>query len=351
MKDNSIKEIVEPLLDWFSKKARVLPWRDNPSAYRVWVSEIMLQQTRVEAVKPYFERFIQVLPDVKSLACIPEEELLKLWEGLGYYNRVRNMQKAACIMVEKYGGSLPEDYNELLSLPGIGEYTAGAIASIAFGIPKPAVDGNVLRVFARLEENQGEINNPLVKREITGLVERLMPKPFAGAFNQALMELGAVVCLPNGIPLCEECPVRFYCGAYKNKTVMQYPKKAVKKERKVENRVVFLLICQDKIALRKRPAKGLLASLWEFPQEEGLLKGNYAEEMLSRWKLEAYHLEALPKSKHIFTHIEWHMEGICASVKDTRDEFRWVSAEELTESYAVPSAFRTYLGEALRRLK
>ncbi|MBS1318231.1 MAG: A/G-specific adenine glycosylase, partial [Lachnospiraceae bacterium] len=231
-----LEQIVQPLLDWFDQNARILPWREKPEPYRVWVSEIMLQQTRVEAVKPFFERFTEALPDIKALAECEQDRLLKLWEGLGYYNRVRNMQKAAQYMTRFYDGRMPADYEKLLALPGIGPYTAGAVASIAFEIPVPAVDGNVLRVITRITENDGDILKQSVKRLVETELLKIMPEGRSGAFNQALMELGAVVCVPNGPARCEACPVSEYCLAYRHGTVEELPIKAPKKERILQNR-------------------------------------------------------------------------------------------------------------------
>lgn len=201
------ENIAEPLLKWYDKNKRILPWRDKDNAYYTWVSEIMLQQTRVEAVKPYFARFIQELPDVAALAAAPEERIVKLWEGLGYYSRVRNMQKAAIQVMEEYDGRIPEDFETLLSLKGIGRYTAGAIASIAYGKKVPAVDGNVLRVYTRLTENHEDIMKQSVRKAVENELTERMPKDRPGDFNQAMMELGAVVCVPNGTAKCEECPL------------------------------------------------------------------------------------------------------------------------------------------------
>ena len=201
------EQIVTPLLSWYDKHARVLPWREDTAAYRVWVSEIMLQQTRVEAVKPFFERFIKALPDVQALSEAPEDELLKLWEGLGYYNRVRNMQKAARVIVSEYGGDFPADYEKLLSLPGLGHYTAGAVSSIAFGIPMPAVDGNVLRVLSRVTASYEDVLKQSVKTAMEAEVKKIIPADRAGDFNQALIEIGAIVCVPNGKAKCEICPL------------------------------------------------------------------------------------------------------------------------------------------------
>lgn len=273
-----LKEIVSPLLNWFDGNARILPWRSNPEAYRVWVSEIMLQQTRVEAVKPYYERFMRELPDIKSLAMAPEEVILKLWEGLGYYNRVRNMQKAAILIIEKHGGSMPADYEQLLELPGIGSYTAGAVGSIAFGIPVPAVDGNVLRVLSRVLANSEDIGKQSVKKMYEQRLLLVMPKKCPGAFNQSLMELGALICLPNGEPKCSECPIFEMCTARKQGIVMELPKKSPKKPRRIEEKTVLVIQDGAHIALKKRTDKGLLAGLYEFPNVSGELDENQAIE-------------------------------------------------------------------------
>lgn len=251
-----LEQIVEPLLIWYEKNKRSLPWRDESTPYHVWISEIMLQQTRVEAVKGYYARFIEALPEIKDLAECPEERLLKLWEGLGYYNRVKNMQKAAREVMEFYDGKLPADYEKLLSLSGIGSYTAGAVASIAYGISKPAVDGNVLRVITRITENPSDILKQSTKREMEKNLEKIMPVHAPGAFNQSLMELGATVCVPNGMAKCECCPVAEFCMARAHDTVLEYPKKAAKKPRKIEEKTVLIIqngprICHTK-ASRKR---------------------------------------------------------------------------------------------------
>ena len=236
MKEN-LEQIVQPLLRWFDQNARILPWRDQPTPYRVWVSEIMLQQTRVEAVKPFYQRFMEALPDIQTLANCEEEELLKLWEGLGYYNRVRNMQIAARTVIEEYGGKLPDDYLELQQLKGIGSYTAGAISSIAYGKVAPAVDGNVLRVISRVTLSREDILKQSVKRGIEQAIVEIMPADRPGAFNQALMELGAMVCVPNGEPHCESCPLKELCLARKMGAMDEIP---VKKE--VKARVSGLYI-------------------------------------------------------------------------------------------------------------
>ena len=252
-------EFIQPLLAWYDENKRILPWRDKHNAYYTWVSEIMLQQTRVEAVKPYFERFIRELPDIPALAVCPEEKLLKLWEGLGYYSRVRNMQLAAREMVEKYNGRLPEDFSLLISLKGIGSYTAGAIASIAYGIPVPAVDGNVFRVVTRMTEDSEDITRPAFRKKTESALQEIIPKDRPGDFNQAMMELGAVVCVPNGQPKCDLCPVRGFCQAGLHGTMEKFPVKAPKKPRVVEERTVLVIQDGSCTAIRRRPPKGLLA--------------------------------------------------------------------------------------------
>ena len=303
------KPIVPYLLHWFEYNARVLAWRENPKPYYVWVSEIMLQQTRVEAVKGYFDRFITELPDIQSLAKAEEEKLLKLWEGLGYYNRVRNMQRAAMKLMEEYDGVLPPDYERLLTLPGIGEYTAGAIASIAFSIPVPAVDGNVLRVMKRIAGSFDDVTKARVKKELWEDIYGIIPKDNPGSFNQALMELGAMVCLPNGSPLCSQCPVMHLCRAFHEETASRLPVKPAKKERRREDRTIFLLEYQNHYAIRKRRNKGLLAGLWELPSMDKIISRQELSILLKQHGIEAEEVKELGNAKHIFTHVEWHMIG------------------------------------------
>ena len=338
-----LTQIVAPLLAWYDREARVLPWRDNPQPYRVWVSEIMLQQTRVEAVKPYFERFLQALPTVADLAAAPEDTLLKLWEGLGYYNRVRNLQKAAQRMVSEYGGQVPSQYEQLLALPGFCEYTAGAVASIAYAQPVPAVDGNVLRVIARLTADACNVLDVKVKKQITEAVRQVIPQTRAGDFNQALMELGATVCLPNGAPLCGRCPLAHLCLGHRQGVADSLPVKQKKKPRVVEERTVFLIACKGKAALRRRPAKGLLAGLWELPSVTGALSWEEACRQLREWGLDADRVHTLHDAKHIFTHREWHMTAFSVRVHEPAKDFVWASEQELNEQYTLPSAFKAYI--------
>ncbi len=341
-----LKQIVKPLLSWYDGHARVLPWRENRHPYRVWVSEIMLQQTRVEAVKPFFERFIKALPDVKSLAECPEDELLKLWEGLGYYNRVRNMQKAAQTIMEQYDGAFPADYEKLLSLPGIGHYTAGAIGSIAFDIPMPAVDGNVLRVLARVKASYEDILKQSVKSSMEKEVRKIIPADRAGDFNQALIELGAIVCVPNGKARCGACPLAFCCMAREKGIVDELPKKKAKKERRLEQKTVLVLREGDRVGIRKRSAKGLLAGMYELPNLEGCLGENEVLEWIRKQGLSPLRILPLAGAKHIFSHVEWQMTGYAVSLEETehmdRDGLFFTDAKETEEKYPIPAAFAAY---------
>lgn len=336
-----LHQIVQPLLCWYDQNARVLPWRENPQPYRVWVSEIMLQQTRVEAVKPYYERFLSVLPSVAALAAAPEETLLKLWEGLGYYNRVRNLQRAARVMVDQYGGQVPKSFEAMLDLPGFGEYTAGAVGSIAFGLRVPAVDGNVLRVISRLTADARDMTDPKVKRQVTEAVRAVLPER-TGDFNQSLMELGATVCLPNGAPLCVRCPLAQLCKAHRQGVAGELPKKTPKKPRVTEQRTVFVLCAASRVALCRRPARGLLAGLWELPGVTGALDEEQAKQQLIQWGLSDAQPHSLPAAKHIFTHREWHMTSYAVQAKQPFGDFVWVTREQLLADYTLPSAFKTY---------
>ena len=342
--------ITKPLLKWYGENKRVLPWREKKNPYEIWVSEIMLQQTRVEAVKPFYERFMRELPNVAALAVCPEEKLLKLWEGLGYYNRVRNMQKAAQKIMEVYDGVFPADYEALKGLPGIGNYTAGAVASIAFCIPVPAVDGNVLRVMARLREDGEDILKQSVKNRVEAELTEIMPAEDPGAFNQAMMDLGAMVCLPNGAPKCEICPARMMCEAYKNGLTEILPVRAKKKARKIEERTVLLLFQNGKAALRKRADTGLLASLWEFPSVLENLDEAGVSLALAQMGLSAKSIEPAGSAKHIFTHIEWDMKGYFADVTGETDDLFWADAAAF-DAAAIPTAFKKFAALVRARLQ
>ncbi|MBO5244551.1 MAG: A/G-specific adenine glycosylase [Selenomonadales bacterium] len=344
-----LSHITMPLLAWYEKEARDLPWRTMRDPYAVWVSEIMLQQTRVEAVKPYFARFMKVYPTVGDLAEADETQLLKLWEGLGYYSRARNLKKAAQTVMAEYGGRLPRSYDALLTLSGIGTYTAGAIASIAFGIPVPAVDGNVLRVVSRIVKFDDDIADARTKRAVTRWLTEAMPKERAGDFNQAIMDLGAMVCLPVGKARCEICPLNMICEAYLDDVVEAFPVKSEKKNRRIEKRTVWLLTCGDKIAIRRRPSAGLLAGMWEFPNEEGTraMKAWRDELALRGWQVSG--LKRAGKANHIFTHIEWKMEGYWAELTEPISEWEWVGRDELTDVYPIPTAFRYFQQQVLAK--
>lgn len=334
-----LQQLPIPLLLWYREHARVLPWRSDPTAYHVWISEIMLQQTRVAAVLDYYRRFLEAAPTVADLAAMPQEQLMKLWQGLGYYSRARNLHKAAVQIMERHGGVFPNTYEDIRSLAGVGDYTAGAISSIAFHLPIPAVDGNVLRVSARICGDEGDISTPAMKKKVTRALAEVIPLDAPGDFNQAMMELGATVCLPNGAPLCGQCPAASFCRAYLEDRIGQLPVKAAKKARRVEHRTVYLLFYQDCVALRRRPDRGLLAGLWEYPNE---LSGE--EDWPSRWGLAPNHLEPAGTGKHIFTHIEWHMTGLsCRLDSPTLPEgWVWADRADLRDRYALPNAFQCF---------
>lgn len=342
--------IPKPLLEWYDKNRRILPWREDPTPYRVWVSEIMLQQTRVEAVKPYFRRFMEALPDIRSLAEADEEQLLKLWEGLGYYNRVRNLQKAAIQILRDYGGEMPAEYDELLKLAGIGSYTAGAVASIAYGRKNSAVDGNVLRVLSRLREDERPVTDGKVKAAVERDLAQIMPSDRPGDFNQAMMEIGACICLPNGAPLCGSCPLSLLCLACAHGTQTDFPKKAGKKERTVQEKTVLVIRDRDRTVIRKRAGKGLLAGMYEFPALDGFRTAEEVASYLAENGIRALRILPLEDARHVFTHREWHMKGYMIRVDeldpgapgDETKDWLYVEPAETEEKYPIPSAYAAY---------
>ncbi|MCI5624401.1 MAG: A/G-specific adenine glycosylase [Clostridiales bacterium] len=342
----SLNQLTIPLLMWYRENARDLPWRRQSAPYHVWVSEIMLQQTRVAAVLDYYRRFLDELPDVAALARVPEDRLMKLWQGLGYYSRARNLRRAAEQIMSVHGGIFPNTYKEIRELPGVGDYTAGAVASIAFGLPTPAVDGNVLRVIARITGDEGDISTPAMKKRVTEALAQVIPLDAPGAYNQALMELGAMVCLPNGAPLCEKCPAAHLCVAYQQGRTGELPVKAPKKSRREEERTVYLLFWEDCVALRRRPAKGLLAGLWEYPNAPA------GEDALSQWGLHPVKTERAGTARHIFTHIQWNMEGVAAELDSPElpQGWVWASRGALEREYAVPNAFQGFQKAVEQRL-
>ena len=340
-----LNKLPEALLPWYRENRRDLPWRRDKEPYHVWLSEIMLQQTRVEAVKGYYVRFLDALPDVAALAACEDDRLHKLWEGLGYYSRVRNLKKAALQIMELHGGVFPRAYEKIRALPGIGDYTAGAISSICFDAPRAAVDGNVLRVISRLTEDPTPIDLPARKREVTAALEAVYPAE-AGEFTQALMELGATLCGPNWAPKCESCPCRAFCGGASHGTAEQYPVKLPKKGKREEERSIFILSCDGMYALEKRPETGLLAGLWQFPNAAGRLQTEQALETVEKMGLRPREITKIIERKHIFTHIIWKMQGFYLEVAEPSGNFHWMTAAEIRETAALPTAFRQFFEEA-----
>ena len=350
--ENPLAALPGPLLAWYRANARDLPWRHTQDPYRIWVSEIMLQQTRVAAVLGYYARFLTAFPSVEALAAAPEDHLMKLWEGLGYYSRARNLQKAAKVVAEN-GGRFPDTYEGLLALPGIGDYTASAIAAAAFGRREAAVDGNVLRVVTRITDCHDDILDPKTKKAVRDQLQAVMPTETENIriFSQATMELGATVCVPNGPPKCEACPARDFCLGRLRGTSEVLPVKKPKKARKIEEKTVFLLLREGKIALRRRPDAGLLAGLWEFPNVEGALAEETAPAQVAAWGLVPKRWKSKLAAKHIFTHVEWHMTGYTLEVAgDGPEDFEWMDLAGL-EAHAVPSAFARYYAEAKEQMK
>ncbi len=348
MSEQNIKDTVPALLSWYELHARLLPWRQNPTPYRVWISEIMLQQTRIEAVIPHYHAFIKRMPTLRALAEIEETELLKCWEGLGYYSRARNLQKAAKAVLASGEEELPTSYAELLKLPGIGEYTAGAIASICFNECVPAVDGNVLRVLARLTGDTTDVLSTDGKKKFAALAKRLLPQDAAGLFNQAVMELGETVCVPNTAPRCEKCPFCEVCVANRNGNAAELPVRKKASKRKIEPRTVFVLKTKEKTAhflIHQRPQNGLLAELFEFPSVEGALSSEQAYAFLESIGVKVNTLYELQPAKHVFTHLEWHMMGYFAEIdvlSHLPAGYYLATKDDLAQRYAIPSAFRAF---------
>ena len=346
----------EQLLSWYDARRRILPWREEPTPYHVWLSEIMLQQTRVEAVREHYARFLREIPDIHALASADEDCYLKLWEGLGYYSRIRNMHKAAVEIEERCGGEMPKTAEELVRLPGIGEYTAAAIASIAFGQPVPSVDGNLLRVWARKTASADNIKAPAtVKSARTYYAERIS-RTRPGDYNQALMDLGATVCLPKGQPDCDLCPWNRCCSAHLDGRELDFPVVPAKASRRVEKRTVFIIHDSSRVLLHRRGDKGLLAGLWEFPGTEGVLTKSSAVRFLQEHGLKPTEIRKLPPAKHVFSHVEWRMTGYDVFADGLPalplpEDYAAASRTDLEEIYTVPSAFAAFLNsEAIRSL-
>lgn len=351
------------LLAWYDANKRFLPWRQEPTPYHVWLSEIMLQQTRVEAVKGYYQRFLTQLPDVRALSEASEDVYLKLWEGLGYYSRVRNLHRAAQMICEEREGHFPRTAAEWRKLPGVGDYTAAAVASIAFGEAVPAVDGNLLRIYARMTADGQNSKAPAAKKAAAAWFSERISARRPGDYNQALMDLGAMVCLPKGTPLCGQCPWRNECAAHSMNREMRYPVLPPKKARRIEEKTILVIRAKEaleqpflnrtKIAVRKRPDKGLLAGLYEFPWMEGHVGEREAEDYLRSAGAEVTGIRSLAPAKHVFTHIEWQMIGYLIDIETTvqpaqeegesaAGSWQWAGIAELRQSYAIPSAFSAY---------
>ena len=333
-----LKEVVPLIIHWYRENRRMLPWRADPSPYHSWLAEIMLQQTRIEAVIPYYERFLRELPDITALAAVSEDRLMKLWEGLGYYSRAKNLKKAAVMVAEQHSGNLPASLSALKRLPGIGDYTAGAISSIAFGLPEPAVDGNVLRVLMRLFADGSDITNPSLRKDVTSVLREIYPRgEEAALLTEGLMELGEVICLPNVRPRCAQCPLQGFCRSHKTGEELKYPYIPPKKERRIEELTVLLILCKGRYAIRKRTGNGLLSGLWEFPNMAGHLTSEEIKELL-----QPEEIVPCGGSRHVFTHVEWHMIGYKLEVGEQVSDYLWKTAEEIREEFSLPTAFRFY---------
>lgn len=351
MAEYRLEDIVKPLLEWYETHARKLPWRENKNAYRIWISEIMLQQTRVEAVIAYYNRFLKELPTVQDLAACGDEQLMKLWEGLGYYSRARNLKKAAQVICTDYQGNFPTEFDMVVKLPGIGTYTAGAICSIAFEKKTAAVDGNVLRVITRLTADFTDITDNKFREKIKRELEAVYPDGQCGDFTQSLMELGATVCVPNGEPKCGQCPLSELCLAFRKNQQAQYPVKKKKAERKIVKKTVFLLCCGEEFAVRRREQGGLLGGMWEFPNVDKAVSIGEIREWLSQRGIVKAAIGEVFEKKHIFTHVEWHMKCyiVRCDVRGIDAEWNWVTKEQLEGEIALPTAFKKVYEEGMKR--
>ncbi len=336
-----LKQLPALLLPWYEKNRRDLPWRADKEPYHIWLSEIMLQQTRVEAVKGYYSRFLEALPTIEALAAAPQDQINKLWEGLGYYSRVRNLQKAARVIMEEYNGCFPRSFAQVIALPGIGPYTAGAICSIAYDLPTPAVDGNVLRVLARILADYTPVDSLLAKQQAQQQLEQVYPER-AGDFTQALMELGATVCGPNQKPDCKDCPCKEICKAHRLGIAEKLPVRSPKKERRQEDKTVFLLEAEGMIAVERRPEEGLLAGLWQFPNTPGHLDTEAAIAYLEKLGIGVADVERMTEKKHIFTHVQWNMRAYYLRLKQSGGPYIWLPKEQVEEKIPLPTAFRIF---------
>lgn len=344
MQEQVLLQTAQPLLAWYPLHARDLPWRHTQEPYRIWLSEIMLQQTRVEAVKNYYARFLETFPDIAALATAEQDQVNKCWEGLGYYSRAANLRKAAQTIQEQYGGVFPRTWEEVRGLAGVGDYTAGAVCSICYGLPTPAVDGNVLRVAARVMNHFCEIDRPEQKAAVTALLRQVyLDNPeHCGTLTQAFMEIGATVCVPNGQPHCEACPLSELCLGRQYCDALRLPQRTAKKARRQEQYTVFVLQCDGKFALRKRTAKGLLHGLWEYPNVAGICTTEEAIAQASAWHCKPTDLTQTVERKHIFTHVEWELYGVYLTCARQDEQFVWKTAAEIIKEISLPTAFRQF---------
>ena len=346
-----MKDLAKKITDWYVAHKRNLPWRKDRNPYHVWISEIMLQQTRLEAVTSYYQRFIKELPTIQDLAFVDEERLLKLWEGLGYYNRARNLKRAAIIITEKYHGKFPTTYEEILSLPGIGEYTASAIASICFSLPEVTIDGNVLRVYTRVFEDDSVIDLEKEKKKIRNVLMKIVPS-CSGDFNEGLMELGETICIPGGVPKCGDCPLYDMCLSRKHGTSLKYPVRLEKNEKRVEHYTVLVFYYQNYFLLEKRLDTGLLHGLWQFPNLEGSISQEKVERYCKNLDITPLKIEKGISYTHIFTHKKWVMNSYYIEVS-RNDKHKlsgvFVTAQEREENYSLPGAFQPFQNDFLER--
>lgn len=341
--ETEIEDFQDKILGWYKSNRREMPWREEPSPYRIWISEIMLQQTRVDTVIPYFNNFMKRYPTIESLASSDEDELMKYWEGLGYYSRIRNIRETAINIVLNYNGQIPETYEELIKLKGIGEYTAGAIASEAFGQKVAAVDGNVFRVFARLTASEEDLRNLKFQKHLKEAVKSVLPEREIGDFNQGLIELGALICIPNGSPKCGLCPVKDLCLSNKLNLQDRIPFKSKAKQRIIQEKTVFILQFEDKFAVRKREDQNLLAGLFEIPNVEGFYSPDEAKIVVEEMGFEVSDLHVIKDRKVIFTHIEWLLQGYYVHVKNKNEQYIFETKENIVQKYTLATAFREYL--------
>lgn len=339
-----MEKYTEKIVEWYQKNKRDLPWRKDKNPYHIWISEIMLQQTRIEAVIGYYYRFLEKIPDIKTLATIEEKSLLKLWEGLGYYNRARNLKIAAIQIENEYQGKFPTTYEEIMKLKGIGEYTASAISSICYSESQVTIDGNVLRVFTRFYNDQRNIDETRTRKSIREHLQKIIPEE-SGDFNQGLMEIGETICIPNGIPKCNICPLKKDCLANQYNTYQDLPIRKKKTVKKQEDYTILIFQNQDKVAIYQRTKESLLNNLWGFPQLEGLFSMEEIKDYLIKQNIKYQCIQEGIQNIHIFTHKKWNM--ISYTIKLTKEnslsQYKWEKISEIKKRYAIPTAYKPFL--------